>query len=372
MANGSGDTTFEYVRLFTIALLAVLAAAVWSLLDRRRPSHARLDDALRTYVRYVLGFTMLSYGMAKVIPSQFPFPSVERLTTTYGESSPMGLLWTFMGYSPAYNLFSGLMESIAGVLLFWRRTTTLGALLAVVVMANIVALNFCYDVPVKLYSSNLLAMAVFLLLPEAKRLGGLFLANRPAPSVVLRPFPATGRRRWAWRGVKAAFVLWIVFANVSQAIESSSTYGPGVPKPILFGAYEVDEFVKDGASLPASLTSADRWRRVSFGRYATFWVRRMDDVRERYVLEIDEKNGKITLTPFSDRSRHDPWTYRRADEDHVELEGTIQGAKVTVKLKKIEDEHFPLVERGFHWINEAPLGAKPSRYALAHHDRAQP
>ena len=37
------------------------------------------------------------------------------------------------------------------------------------VMTNVVILNFCYDVPVKLYSSELLLMAVLLFAPHARR-----------------------------------------------------------------------------------------------------------------------------------------------------------------------------------------------------------
>jgi hypothetical protein len=47
------------------------------------------------------------------------------------------------------------------------------------VLADIVALNFCYDVPVKLYSSHLLPMAVFLGTPDLRRLLNLMVWNRP-------------------------------------------------------------------------------------------------------------------------------------------------------------------------------------------------
>ena len=75
-------------------------------------------------------FTLLSYGTIKIIQTQFPFPSFDRLLERYGDSSPMGLLWTFMGYSRPYNFLAGACEASGGLLLFFRRTTTLGALVA--------------------------------------------------------------------------------------------------------------------------------------------------------------------------------------------------------------------------------------------------
>ena len=41
-------------------------------------------------------------------------------------------------------------------------------MVAAAAMTNVVALNFCDDVPVKLYSTNILLMAVFLLVPGAQ------------------------------------------------------------------------------------------------------------------------------------------------------------------------------------------------------------
>src|SRR5689334_14063011 len=159
--NGSGDTTFNYVQVFVFLVIATVATLVWSLLDRRRRNYARLYEWLRVYTRFVLAVAMIGYGTAKVFPSQFPMPSFDRLMQPYGDSSPMGLLWTFMGASVAYNVFTGLGELVGGLLLVFRRTTLLGALVCIGVMANVVMLNFSYDVPVKLYSTHLLLMAVF-------------------------------------------------------------------------------------------------------------------------------------------------------------------------------------------------------------------
>jgi hypothetical protein len=52
------------------------------------------------------------------ISSQFPAPTQDRLMQSYGDSSPMGLLWTFMGASEPYTMFVGFAEMISGILLF--------------------------------------------------------------------------------------------------------------------------------------------------------------------------------------------------------------------------------------------------------------
>ena len=108
--TGSGDTTFDYVQVLCCAVLAAAAAAVWTLLDRKRSHYVRLDAGLRVGVRFVLALTMIGYGAAKVIPAQMPSPSLDRLLQPVGDSSPMGLLWTFMGASAGYSFFTGAAE----------------------------------------------------------------------------------------------------------------------------------------------------------------------------------------------------------------------------------------------------------------------
>src|SRR5262249_7130343 len=163
---GSGDSTYKYVQVFCFLVMALAVTLVWTIRDRQRLRYPRLYEGLRIYVRFALGAAMIVYGADKVIQSQFPAPPLDRLLQPYGDASPMGLAWTFMGASRAYNIFAGAAELIGGLLLTVRRTTLLGALVSLGALSNVVALNFCYDVPDKLYPSYLLAMAVFLIVPD--------------------------------------------------------------------------------------------------------------------------------------------------------------------------------------------------------------
>src|SRR5205809_7803847 len=184
--TGSGDTTYNYVQLVLVMVIAIIAAVIWSIADRKRKSYDVLLYWVMVYVRYCLAFTLMAYGFYKIIKTQFPFP-FHGLTETYGESSPMGLLWNFMGYSTAFNMFTGLAEATAGFLLLFRKTTTFGALMSMTVLSNIVAMNFCFDVPVKLYSANLLFMAVFIATPDINTLVNFFFRNKAVPAVHMQP-----------------------------------------------------------------------------------------------------------------------------------------------------------------------------------------
>lgn len=178
--GGSGDTALHWLQALGFVLVAALASLIWSALDWRRPNYALLHVWLRFFLRLTLGVGMLAYGFAKLFPLQMRVPSFAILNNTYGNSSPMTLLWTMIGLHPGYEVVCGAFEVIAGILILVRRTATLGAIVSFAVMLNVFLYNLFFDVPVKLYAGNLLLFALFLMLPEARALWDFFVQRRPA------------------------------------------------------------------------------------------------------------------------------------------------------------------------------------------------
>ena len=155
----NGDVGEEFGRLLLSVVIAIIGAAIWTFADRRRPRSRWVGPALHTGLRYAIALGLTSYGIAKLLPMQFPPIRTSQLEQRVGDLSPMSLLWTFMQYSRPYAFFGGAMEMLAVVLLCFRRTATLGALVCLAVMTNVALLNLAYGVPVKLYSIMIVASA---------------------------------------------------------------------------------------------------------------------------------------------------------------------------------------------------------------------
>ncbi|MGC4033965.1 MAG: DoxX family protein [Tepidisphaeraceae bacterium] len=349
--NGSSDTTYHYVHLLTIAILALAVCVVWSVIDRRRKNY---DQALywgMIAVRYYLGVIMIGYGVSKVFMMQFGFVE-ERLHQTYGESTPMGLLWTFMGYSYAYNFFTGFAEVLGGVLVFFRRTTTAGALLLIAILSNVVLLNFTYNVPVKLYSSHLLLLAIIICLYDGKRILN-FLLNRPAEPRVEKEYFTSGRI-----GQIRFFGNFILVAAllVSQFVimQGYKEFFAPPPKSPLYGIYDVNEFVHDGPQAVDTI----RWRSFRIGYMGSGQAISQRDQTFRFTLKVDTVQQTIHLDSNFDRYR---LSYSKADPNTIVLTGThvdfhtqdLQQQAVNIRLKKNEKDQV-LVSREFSWINEYP------------------
>ena len=353
--NGSGDTTYNYVQVFCFAVIALAVALAWSILDRRRTQYRLFYEWLRIYVRFSLATAMMSYGAIKVIKSQFPAPTLDKLVQPIGDQSPMAMLWNFMGASQSYNVFTGLGEFLGGLLLTTRRTLLLGALVSIAVLSNIVMLNFSYDVPVKLYSAHLLAMAVFLCLPELRRLADFFVLNRPAAPV---EFPRLFTRLWLDRGalaVRTIFVLGFAGLCFYGAWQGRKTYGDLAPRAALYGIWDVDQFEADGQVLPPLITDAFRWRRIIFDRPGRMGIQAMSDSRRRFVFKQAPKTNVLTLTRIDDPKWKSSLSYTQTGPGLVAMEGTFDGRKVRATLRRVDKSDFLLLSRGFHWINEYPL-----------------
>jgi hypothetical protein len=348
--TGSGDTTYSYIQNLLVLVYAVVAMLLWSVLDRKRKNYVYLQQWLWLYVRLVLGVTLLSYGAAKVIKSQFPDPFLWRLLEPYGDSSPMGLLWTFMGYSTPYTFFAGMVEMVAGALLFVPRLATLGALLSIGAMGNVFMLNMSYDVPVKIYSFNLLSMGAFLLLPEIRRLANVFVLNRqPAPNIP----PLLFRRRWLNVCVlvlQLAFLLYTAGFDLYQTNQGLKRF---TATPPLYGIYAVDEFAVDGQVRPPLFTDESRWRRFTFDRFNSVGISPADGPTQRYIAKVDLAGKSLQLTRRGDQWKAS-FTLETPSPGLVTLNGEMDGKKIQAKLRKLDSKSFLLNSRGFHWINEFP------------------
>ncbi|MGH7718176.1 MAG: hypothetical protein ACREON_04950 [Gemmatimonadaceae bacterium] len=350
-----GDTTYNYVQVLCYVVIAIVTTAIWSVVDRRRENYVTLHHYLRIYIRYALGFAMLTYGMVKVIKAQFPFPSLVTLVESYGESSPMHLLWTMMGYSAPYNVFTGLVEAIGGVLLFWRRTTALGVLMVIGAMGNVVMLNLSYDVPVKLASIHLLLMGIFLAAPQGGRLLDVFVRHQTVgPEPIAAHDPRRGRRAMRL-AVKSVAVLAGIGGPSVMALRLQALYGEQRVRPPLYGLYEVKEVVRNDTVVPPLITDSTRWRYVIIDAPGSLVVRSMTDSTHEYAARVDTVGRRVTLTPRISSTTSFHFRYAPSAPERLHLSGSMGGDSLELVLHRQDPREFLLVSRGFRWISERAL-----------------
>ncbi|WP_133176719.1 hypothetical protein [Terrimonas sp.] len=353
--NGSGDTTYDYVVVFTIACSAFAGTVIWSLLDRKRKSYQTLYYWLTTAVRYYVALMLFNYGLWKVIKMQFPAPDLYRLTQPYGDSSPMGLAWTFLGFSKGYNLFMGFAE-IAALLLLFRRTMTLGAVITLCTTANVMAVNYFYDVPVKIVSSMLFIMTLFLLSNDATRLLRFFLTDNP---VSLPPIKApVFSKKWmhiAKASLKTLLIGYTIIFGIYEAKQMEKKYGDTAPKPKLYGLYNVDTFVINNDTLPPLITDTIRWKEFLIEWEGFARLQDMTDRTSMFTIIQDTISKKIDFIPKADTALKYTLYYDTPGSNKLNFKGMIQKDSVSIFMTRKDTKDFLLMNRGFNWINEYPF-----------------
>ena len=215
--GNSGDSVFYWVQTAWLLAAAVLATVFWTEFDRTRRHYATLRTWFRLGIRLALADQMLYYGMVKIIPTQFPSPSLVTLVEPAGNLALTGLLWTSIGAAMPYQVFTGCTEVLGGLLLLLPRTMVLGAIVSLAALVQIFVLNLTYDIGLKQFSFHLLLMAVLLLWPELRRLAAFLLLDRPVPASPEPPLFRTPRANRAAVAAQLVFGLYLIgmFGGVS-------------------------------------------------------------------------------------------------------------------------------------------------------------
>jgi len=360
--SGSGDKTSDWVQLLCQFILAVTATVIWSALDRRRKSYSLLHTWMRVYLATYLGVTMFGYGLAKVIPSQMPYPPLSHMMEPFGYQSPMGLLWYFMGAAPAYEIFAGCVETLGAILLFIPRMTCLGALVVVGAMANVFMLNMAYDTPVKQFSFHLLLFAALLLLPNLKRLVNFFALNRATEP---EHAPALFRRRtfeYALWGARWALALAAVYTGLVSNWQYRLTPQKLAAENPMYGIWSVDQFTLDGKEHQPLTTDTQRWERMIFDFPKSMQIQDMQSIplRDlsgapiRFALTLDAAKQTLKLKNPADPEWEFESSYARPSADVMMMDGQWNGKSLHITLRR-EEPRFFLSTRGFHWVNETSL-----------------
>jgi len=353
--SGSGDKTFDWVLAFCLLMIASVITLVWSILDRRRSNYVTFHKWFRLAMRFMLASEMFLYGIDKMIPLQMPFPFLSRLLEPYGNFSPMAVLWSSVGASRSYEIFTGCAETLGGILLLAPRTATLGALVCLADMIQVFMLNMTYDVPVKLFSFHMVLFSLFLLAPEGRRLFNFFFTDRAIAASRQTPLFRSARANRVAVALQVAFCLYLIGMGIYSGVGGWSRYGGGRPKSALYGIWNVEQMSVDGQIHPPLLTDQARWRRVVFDFPTFTQFQRPDDTFTGFGASISDTDKTLTLTKPADKSWKATFAFVRPAPDQLVLDGEMDGHKIRLQLKLQDRDKFTLVNRGFHWINEYPF-----------------
>jgi len=359
--TGSGDTYDDWLLTWVFLMVSIFGTVVWTLADRLRKEYITLDYWFRVFLRYYLAMVLFSYGFHKIFPHQMPFPNLAQLHTPLGDLSPMRLAWLFIGYSTPYEFFSGLMESLAALFLIFRRTQLLGSILAANTLFNVVMFNYCYDIPVKLFSTQLFLFSCYLIAHDRERLFSFFFKSTPSPAPDYGPsFQSIPLKilRYSLFLLFAGYYLVYGFYNEYKFNRELKT------RPVfeLYGAYEVKRHLINQAEINGP-TDTIRWNQIIMGNgfnpnQSYGMVKRGTYLVDRTIQTIDSAGGAggaraFNITFRDDTLRNFIGRFERINQNEIQLNGIARGDTIQLDLSRI-NKPFKLETRPFHWVSATP------------------
>lgn len=364
---GSGDASWNWAQQWLYLCITATGCLIWWFIEHRKKNYIKLNYWLCLIVRYYLVLIAFEYGFSKIFLQQMPFPSQSQMATPVGDLLPMRLAWMFMGYSKGYEFFTGFAEVLVGILLLYRKTITLGVLLALAVFTNVMIINFSYDVPVKLFSINVVVFCLYLLANELNRILCFFVLNKPAAvsSIYYFSYP----KKWMYNAAKVFKFLFIVavffipilnHGKIKYAYHPAS-YAPG-SNPIKPGFYNVIIYKINNDTIPFSDEDSMRWQNVIFENGAqtgsiktedTIFRQRYKRGYFRYKADTSQRTISFRKLPTDSAMRTDVvlfMHYQIPNDSIIQLSGKENNDSLYVVLKRT-NHHFQLTEKQFHWMS---------------------
>ena len=351
--GNSGDTIFHWVQTAWLLVVSVVGTAVWTALNPRpsRWSDVELHKWFRLFVRFALAAQMFYYGMAKIIPTQFQAPSLVTLVQPVGTLSLSDMLWTFIGASLGYQIFAGVAELVAGLLLVVPRTTALGALIALADMVQVFVLNMTYDFGLKQISFHLILLSLFVLAPDIRRVLNVFVFDRPSPASQEPPLFRTAQANKIALVAQLALGVYLLVMFTNLSLGYYYTQGDGRERSALYGIWDVEQMSVNGeARLPALNDYDRRWRRVIFDTPGVLVFQRTDDSFAHYGVELNDRYRTLVLRKGESRGWRSSFLYERPARDQLVLKGEMDGQTIEARLRLVELDTFRLRQSRFRWV----------------------
>ncbi|MGO4921556.1 DoxX family protein [Maribacter spongiicola] len=352
------DSKYDFTRFLLIAVISIIGATIWVFIDSKikKEYNNKLKILLQTILRYHIGLTLILYGLSKVFLLQFGTMDIDTLETPIGELNGMNFVWAFMSYSKFYGITAGLIEVIGGLLLLFRRTTSLGAFLLLIAMTNVVLMDIGYDVIVKMFAIHLLLMIVFLMWDDLKRLYDFFLRNKPSTAATYLPL-FEGRKGKNTRNIIKGTLLLYVFISFSFDMTERIKQQHSNHYKNFTSSHEIELFVKNGDTIPKSKINGNRWNKIRINDLSylpeTLMILNEDNITQRYKFTVDTLTKKLHLTDFygEDKTQH-KLTYKALENKVYIYEGIFKGDSLRMRTRAKSISDYRLTRNGIRWIRD--------------------
>lgn len=335
--------TWEYTNSDTLLLYKVVIILFFSgliigvLLSKLIKDKEMILKFIYVCISFILAYFLLQYGFDKVFKSQFYFPEPNTLHTPLGQLSKDILFWSSMGSSYWYNLFMGSIEILPALLLLNSKTRLLGAFISSGVLLNVWAINMSFDITVKVLSSILLFMSLYLISFSWRKLYLFFtekeLKIKKIDMKILHNHPLT--KRIIKGSIIGLFCLEIFIPYIKM------------------GAFNRDETVSRKIHGSFSVINAPKksffnnTRRIHFHSKGYLILENDKQEFKDYRMTHSISKNEIQLIDI------DLNIQLSENNEDLTFKWKVNNESINMSTKKIDLKKMPLSNDNFHWTIES-------------------
>ena len=263
-----------------------------------------------------------------------------------------------MSYSPFYGQVTGYVEVSGGVLLLFRGTTFLGAIISLVAMINVVFMDIGYDVTVKLFAIHLLLMVMVLVGFNLQRLIQFFVLNKTTiQPVKYEPF-LPKKYKTLQSILKLAIIGYFIVVQYNVQSERVEKKYAKNEAPSLTRVYFVKSQTINGKDIAdAEVSESAHWKSIFINGSAflknSLVIENGQGRRRYFSTKTDTLNKTIVFYPFRGKEEDsNTFTYEKLEDKTVRFEGIYQGATISIVTQPKAFEDYRLIKSKIKWIRD--------------------
>jgi hypothetical protein len=308
-------------------------ALVLSVIFRKQSGLSERVIRISTQIGYVyLSVILLKYGFDKVFKKQFYLPEPNLLYTPMGRLDHDILFWSSMGSSYLFNLLTGGLEVLAGILIYFQKWRKIGLLMALIIFIQILIVNISFDISVKCFVGFLLLLTLFcfreVLLPMWRLLTD---AGSNHPRTISTPGRAKPNLYFA------IFIpIFLLAESLLPHIISGNFHDDRAPRPKYHGAYEV-------VNCQTDIPEMQQIKRVFFHRNQYIIFQSHDDSMMDFSYGLTRDGICFQVSGSNDEPIQ--VQIKRASNGKMML----QSERFQLTVKELKWRKLPLMQPNFHW-----------------------
>jgi uncharacterized membrane protein YkgB len=306
------DTYGTYVLIAMSLLLGVFSSPIVHWICSKRKLHP--TELLKTILASILFFFLFKYGWDKITKGQFYMPEPNTLFTPFGKLSKDIAYWSLVGSSYSYTVSLGIIEVLAALLLLFKRTQFLASLLTIGIFAQVVLINFSFDISVKLLSGSLFLFSIAYSICFTTNWRGLLGLGAERT-----PFKSSRKHLI----IKFVFAIVVIAESIFPSLMSGNLNDDQYPRLAHHGAYRV---------------------------YGSREVKYLFIHRQHYLI-LQSKKDVFTDYRIDTHVSHQYTTSQRNIICDWRKNQVIMG-RDTFRIEKIPFTNLPILQESFHAFSD--------------------